>query len=174
MDLYYSQIINMGITLIPEGRKVFPDQSVEDNLSLGGYSQRRSWKKAGILKKKCELYELFPILNERRKQLAGTLSGGEQQMLALARGLMSKPDLLMLDEPSLGLAPILVKEMFNIVQLLKSQNKTIFLVEQMAWMALEICDRAYIIQTGAIVKEGSGDDLLKDSKLLEAYLGRKN
>jgi branched-chain amino acid transport system ATP-binding protein len=167
------RIVRRGITLIPEGRKVFPDHSVEDNLHLGAYSRRRWWNKEDLTQKKDELYALFPILRERRHQLAGTLSGGEQQMLAFARGLMSEPDLLLLDEPSLGLAPLLVRELFHILQVLKSRQETIFLVEQMAWMALEACDRAYVIQTGTVVRAGRGSDLLRDSKLLEAYLGKQ-
>jgi branched-chain amino acid transport system ATP-binding protein len=168
------RIINRGITLIPEGRRVFPDQNVDDNLLLGAYSLRGSKRKEEVARKKSELYKMFPILEKRKKQLAGTLSGGEQQMLALARGLMSDPDLLMLDEPSLGLAPILVEGMFEAIKQLKKQKKTIFLVEQMAWMALEICDRAYVLQTGNIIREGTGEELLRDSQLLEAYLGRRS
>jgi branched-chain amino acid transport system ATP-binding protein len=130
------EIVSLGITLIPEGRKVFPDQTVDENLSLGAYSKRRIWKKAEIKKRRESFFAMFPILKQRKDQMAGTLSGGEQQMLALARGLMSGPDMLMVDEPSLGLAPILQKEVFKALQQLRSQGKTIFLVEQMAWAAL--------------------------------------
>lgn len=168
------QIVDSGITLIPEGRKIFPDQTVEDNLSLGAYSKRRSWSREETRKRKEKYYEFFPILKQRKDQMAGTLSGGEQQMLAIARGLMSDPELLMLDEPSLGLAPILQQGVFKTLKALKEQKRSLFLVEQMAWAALEICDRAYIMQTGNIVKEGRGEVLLQDGKLLEAYLGKRS
>ncbi|MEE4376564.1 MAG: ABC transporter ATP-binding protein, partial [Candidatus Competibacteraceae bacterium] len=161
--------VKLGISLIPEGRQVFGPLSVEDNLRLGAYSRPRDEQVAADLE---QMYTLFPILKQKRKQAAGTLSGGQQQMLAMARALMARPQLLLLDEPSMGLAPILVEEIFNTIRELKRRGITTFLVEQNAAGALAIADRGYVIETGDIVLSGSGQALLQDDKVREAYLGR--
>lgn len=161
-------IVAKGLCLIPENRKLFPDMTVLENLELGAFGSR-VWKdRANILK---YVYEVFPILKERQKQIARTLSGGEQQMVAIGRGLMSRPKLCMLDEPSLGLSPINVREMFRVVKELNDNGTTILLVEQNVLQTLEIADRAYVLENGRIVLEGSGQDLLKNSHVKEAYLG---
>jgi len=161
--------VGMGVALSPEGRGVFPDQSVYDNLLLGAYARRDSGQRvqAGIDKS----FELFPRLKERREQPAGTLSGGEQQMLAIARALMSEPKLLLLDEPSLGLAPLIIKDIFHTIRELRRTGLTILLVEQMANQALKVADLAYVLETGAITLQGKGADLLNDPKVRAAYLG---
>lgn len=164
------EIVKMGISQVPEGRHVFPKVSVEENLILGTVSVKRM-KKAELNQKIEEMYMLFPRLKERYKQYAGTLSGGEQQMLAIARGLMCDPQILMLDEPSLGLAPILVDEIFELILKVKKQGKTVLLVEQNASMALQISDSAYLFEIGQIVRSGSSAKLLNDSSIREAYLG---
>ncbi len=161
-------IVKHGISLSPEGRRILPQLTVEENLMLGAYCRN---DKAEILKDIKWIYSLFPRLSERSWQKGGTLSGGEQQMLAVGRALMSRPDLLMLDEPSLGLAPLLVKEIFNIILHINAQGKTILLVEQNAFAALSIAHHAYILEVGRIVLEGSGKELLVDPKVKEAYLG---
>jgi branched-chain amino acid transport system ATP-binding protein len=166
------RIVRRGLALVPEGRRVFPDQSVRDNLLLGAYARRRGGG-AAIRADLDRMTGLFPRLAERMDQQAGTLSGGEQQMLVLARGLMSHPTLLLMDEPSLGLAPILVQEVFGALDRLRRDGLTILLVEQMAWLALETCDRAYVLETGRVVAEGRAADLLANAQLLEAYLGRR-
>jgi branched-chain amino acid transport system ATP-binding protein len=160
--------VRLGIALIPEGRQVFGPLSVEDNLLLGAYTRPRDDQIVLDLE---QMYRLFPILKQKRKQAAGTLSGGQQQMLAIARALMSRPQLLLLDEPSMGLAPILVEEIFNTISELKRRGITIFLVEQNAAAALSIANRAYVIETGNITLSGSGRELLQDKKVQEAYLG---
>ncbi len=157
-----------GIRIVPERARVFPRLSVYENLLTGCYGIRNSVGIAGRLE---WLYSLFPVLEERKSQLASTLSGGEQQMLAVGRALMSQPHLVMLDEPSLGLAPLLVKEVFDIIGEINSRGKTVLLVEQNAFAALKIASYAYILEVGAIVLEGKGEDLLKDSRVKEAYLG---
>lgn len=163
------KIVARGIALAPEGRRILPHLTVAENLELGAYS--RSDKKA-IVQDQEWVYTLFPRLKERHWQKGGTLSGGEQQMLAVGRALMSRPDLLMLDEPSLGLAPILVQEIFEIIKRLNAEEgKTILLIEQNAYAALNIADKAYILEVGAIVLEGYGKDLLNDPKVKDAYLG---
>ncbi len=161
--------VKMGIAMIPEGRQVFAPMSVEDNLLLGAYSRQRDDQIAADLE---QMYRLFPILKQKRKQAAGTLSGGQQQMLAMARALMARPELLLLDEPSMGLAPILVEEIFNTIRELKRRGITIFLVEQNAAAALNIADRGYVIETGNIVLSGGGRGLLDDERVKEAYLGK--
>jgi len=161
--------VAQGIALSPEGRQVFPDQSVYDNLTLGAYFRRLS--NEAIEGEVEEQFRLFPRLRERRDQPAVTLSGGEQQMLAIARALMSKPRLLLLDEPSLGLAPKIIQEIFEIIVSLRRSGITILLVEQMANMALAIADRAYVLETGSVTLSGTGQQLLHDPKVRAAYLG---
>jgi len=161
-------IVEAGISHIPEGRKLFPNMSVRENLELGSYTNKVWRKKGEILE---EVNQLFPILKERSGQLARTLSGGEQQMVAIARGLMSRPRLCMFDEPSHGLAPILVAEGFDIVKTLREQGATIFLVEQDIRHSLEIADRAYVLENGRIVLEGKGKELVENEHIKEAYLG---
>lgn len=164
------EIVKMGISQVPEGRHVFPKVSVEENLILGTVPVK-GIKKAEMYQRIEEMYSLFPRLKERYKQHAGTLSGGEQQMLAIARGLMCDPQILMLDEPSLGLAPILVDEIFELILKIKRQGKVVLLVEQNASMALQISDSAYLFEIGQIVKSGSSTELLNDSSIRAAYLG---
>ncbi|NMM37783.1 MAG: ABC transporter ATP-binding protein [Glaciimonas sp.] len=161
--------LSVGMALSPEGRGVFADQSVRDNLLLGGYSQRGDM--AAMEKSIEDGYQLFPRLRERQEQLAGTLSGGEQQMLAIARALMSKPRLLLLDEPSLGLAPLVIKDIFRTIRALRETGLTILLVEQMANQALAVADRAYVLETGRITLEGTGQELLKNPQIRASYLG---
>lgn len=162
------EVVNLGITLVPEGRQLFPQMSVEENLLVGSYLTRAKQKREENLR---HVYELFPRLEERRNQLAETLSGGEQQMVAIARALMQDPKLIMFDEPSLGLAPILVNEMFRVIQDLHRRGLTIFLVEQNVHQTLKIADYCYVIENGRIVNEGTGSDLEADPKVREAYLG---
>jgi branched-chain amino acid transport system ATP-binding protein len=159
----------MGVALSPEGRGVFSDQSVRDNLLLGAYSQKSDTAKTE--QKIEQFFSLFPRLRERQEQFAGTLSGGEQQMLAIARALMSEPKLLLLDEPSLGLAPLIIRDIFNTIRTLRETGLTILLVEQMANQALGVADRAYVLETGRITLQGKGSDLLNDPKVRAAYLG---
>jgi branched-chain amino acid transport system ATP-binding protein len=160
--------VGLGIGQSPEGRRLFARMTVLDNLVLGGYTRR---DRAGIQRDMARAFELFPRLKERSHQIAGTLSGGEQQMLAIGRALMSQPKILMLDEPSLGLAPIMVETIFSIVNEINSQGTPILLVEQNAQKALEIAHRAYVLETGSIVKEGSGKELLESEDVAKAYLG---
>ena len=154
--------------MVPEGRKIFPNLSVKENLDLGAFTRE---DKGEIAKDLEWIYELFPRLKERLWQKGGTLSGGEQQMLAVARGLMSRPKLLMLDEPSLGLAPLLVKDIIEVIQKICQEGITILLVEQNAFAALNISDYAYVLETGCLVLKGSGEELLNDAKVKKAYLG---
>jgi branched-chain amino acid transport system ATP-binding protein len=157
------------VALSPEGRGVFSDQSVRDNLLLGAYSKKTN---AAHTEQKIEhFFGLFPRLRERQEQAAGTMSGGEQQMLAIARALMSEPKLLLLDEPSLGLAPLIIKDIFNTIRSLRETGLTILLVEQMANQALAVADHAYVLETGGITHQGKGSDLLNDPKVRAAYLG---
>jgi branched-chain amino acid transport system ATP-binding protein len=162
------KIVEEGIALVPEGREIFPKMSVLENLILGAYVSRAKEMKEDSLE---WVFSLFPKLAERKGQLAGTMSGGEQQMLAIARALMSKPKLLMLDEPSLGLAPVIVLQVFEIIKKLKEEGVTVLLVEQNVHHALEISDRAYIMEKGRIILEGAGSDLLNNHYVREAYLG---
>jgi branched-chain amino acid transport system ATP-binding protein len=159
----------MGVALSPEGRGVFSDQSVRDNLLLGAYSKKND--SARTEQKIEQFFAMFPRLKERQEQFAGTLSGGEQQMLAIARALMSEPKLLLLDEPSLGLAPLIIRDIFNTIRALRETGLTILLVEQMANQALGVADRAYVLETGRITLQGKGSDLLNDPKVRAAYLG---
>ncbi len=161
------KMVSKGLAQVPEGRRVFLQMSVEENLEMGAYVRPNSEVDDSI----AAVYEQFPRLKERRKQVAGTLSGGEQQMLAMGRALMSKPKLLMLDEPSMGLAPILVEQIFEIIQSLHKAGTTILLVEQNAQMALSVADRGYVLETGRIVNSGTGIDLLADESVKKAYLG---
>jgi len=161
--------VPFGIAQSPEGRQVFADQSVHDNLLLGAYHRKDG--SAAIAADVEQQFNTFPRLRERRAQMAGTMSGGEQQMLAIARALMSRPKLLLLDEPSLGLAPLIVKEIFAIVRQLKAQGVTILLVEQMANQALAVADRAYVLETGHFTLQGAAADLRRDPKVRAAYLG---
>ena len=165
-----SSILAAGIAQVPEGRRVFPDMTVLENLKIGAYLRR---DKAEIEQDIEWVYSLFPRLKERHWQLAGTLSGGEQQMLAVGRGLMSRPKLLMMDEPSLGLAPLVVQGIFDIIREINRQGVTILLIEQNANMALKIADLAYVLETGSITMRGTGAELLTNEKVKEAYLGKK-
>jgi branched-chain amino acid transport system ATP-binding protein len=161
-------IVRRGIVLSPEGRRVFPNLSVDENLSLGAYARQ---DKPGVAQDRERVFGLFPKLKERMKQKAGTLSGGEQQMLAVGRALMSRPELLMMDEPSLGLAPIIVKMIFDIIRQINESGTTVLLVEQNAKAALEVADYGYVLETGRITLEGNGRELLSDSRVRAAYLG---
>ncbi len=162
------KIVKYGVAQVPEGRKVFPQMSVSENLDMGAYTRN---DKLGVKEDKQKVFKLFPRLLERENQLAGTLSGGEQQMLAIGRGLMAKPKIMLLDEPSMGLAPLLVREIFSIIDEINSQGTTILLVEQNANMALSIADYAYVLETGRIVLKGEAKTLAADEKVKEAYLG---
>jgi branched-chain amino acid transport system ATP-binding protein len=162
------QIVRKGIVQVPEGRKIFATLTVMENLEMGAFTQK---DKAKIQQDIDHGFQRFPRLSERRKQLGGTLSGGEQQMLAIARGLMSKPSLLLLDEPSMGLSPLLVEQIFTIIRDINDQGTSILLVEQNAQMALSIADRGYVLETGRVVLEGPAQDLLHNDMVIEAYLG---
>ena len=162
-----SKIITYKLAHVPEGRHIFPQMTVEENLEMGAYADP-----AGMEETMKDVYKRFPRLDERRRQLAGTLSGGEQQMLAVGRALMAKPKMILMDEPSMGLSPLLVKEIFAIVQEVNKQGITILLVEQNAKMALAISDRAYVLETGNISIEGNAADLLNDPRVKKAYLGQ--
>lgn len=162
------RIVKLGLVQVPEGRRVFANMSVRENLELGAFTRT---DKAGIWQDMEKVFGLFPRLKERERQEAATLSGGEQQMLAMGRSLMSKPSLLLLDEPSMGLAPILVDEIFRIVQEINKEGTTVLLVEQNAYKALSIASRAYILETGMITKEGRASDLITDEAVKSAYLG---
>lgn len=162
------KIVALGISQVPEGRRVFAAMTVLENLEMGAYLRK---DKKGIARDLEEVFDRFPRLKERRKQLAGTLSGGEQQMLAIGRALMARPSLLLMDEPSMGLAPLLVKEIFEIIKDINSRGTTILLVEQNAHMALSIADKAYVIETGEIVLSGQAGELMKSEEVKKAYLG---
>ena len=162
------KIVEMGMAHVPERRRVFPDMSVVQNLMLGAYTRRDAAEKQQTLEM---VYSRFPRLKERARQLAGTLSGGEQQMLAMGRALMSHPRLLLMDEPSMGLSPIYVNEIFDIIRKVSSEGTTVLLVEQNAKKALTIADRAYVLETGKIAMSGNADDMLADDRIRKAYLG---
>ncbi|MCI6480280.1 MAG: ABC transporter ATP-binding protein [Spirochaetia bacterium] len=167
-DLAPDAIVKRGLIHVPEGRRIFANLTVKENLEMGAFTRT---DKAEIKADMEMVYEMFPRLKERLKQISGTLSGGEQQMLAMGRALMSKPKLLLLDEPSMGLAPILVDEIFSIIQQINKAGTTILLVEQNAYKALSIASRAYILETGLITKSGNAKDLIKDNSVKAAYLG---
>ncbi|NMC48533.1 MAG: ABC transporter ATP-binding protein [Desulfovibrio sp.] len=162
------RIVSRGITQVPEGRMIFPRLTVRENLLMGAYLRK---DKAGVKAGEERAYELFPVLRERRSQLGGTLSGGEQQMLAIGRALMAQPALLLLDEPSLGLAPMVVENIFEIIKQINAEGTTVMLVEQNAQMALQISHRGYVLETGAVTLEGPSEKLLADPKVRSAYLG---
>ena len=162
------KITALGIVQSPEGRQIFPDITVEENLRVGAFTVKN---KKEIAKNFERVYKYFPILQERKKQLAGTLSGGEQQMLAIARALMGSPKVLLLDEPSLGLAPLIVKTIFEIVKEINSEGTTVLIIEQNALQTLKIADYAYVLEVGEVSMEGKANELIQDKKLLEAYLG---
>ena len=165
----YFCIATLGVCQVPEGRLIFANLTVYENLKVGAYLRS---DKDGIERDLKRVYEIFPRLEERKNQIAGTLSGGEQQMLAMGRGIMSAPDLIMLDEPSLGLAPLLVNTIFDTIREIKAMGKTILLVEQNALKALSVADNAYVLEQGRITKSGPGKELLKDPAIAEAYLGK--
>jgi branched-chain amino acid transport system ATP-binding protein len=160
-------IVDAGVVQVPEGRELFASLTVDENLRMGGITQPRS----SLAASRSEVEEMFPILGERRNQVAGTLSGGQQQMLAIGRALMAKPRLLMLDEPSLGLAPLLVKQVFDTVRTVTQAGITVLIVEQNAAQALELADRAYVMESGEVVMEGVGVEMLQDERVRSAYLG---
>ena len=167
-NLEAHNILKRGLAQVPEGRRIFAQMTVQENLEMGAFAR----KDLSVIEEDYEkVFQSFPRLKERRKQLAGTLSGGEQQMLAMGRALMSKPKLLMLDEPSMGLSPILVSEIFNIIKQVNAGGTTILLVEQNAKMALSIADRAYVLETGNVVMEGPAQELLGNEQVRKAYLG---
>ena len=167
------QIVFSGCSLVPEGRRVFPAMPVKENLLLGAYVQFKRGNKKDVASDLEHVYDLFPVLQQREHQLAGTLSGGEQQMLAIGRALMARPKLIMLDEPSMGLAPLMVKEIFSIIQKLRTEGNTVLLVEQNAKSALKIANRGYVLETGRIILEGEAGDLLANRDVQRAYLGRE-
>ena len=160
------RIVEMGISQVPEGRRVFPKLTVKENLEMGGFSNRGNFESSLEM-----VYNLFPILKERYKQMAGTFSGGEQQMLAIGRALMSRPKLLLLDEPSLGLAPIIVSKIFKTIKEIRSEGVTVLLVEQNAKAALKLSNRGYVLESGSLVLQGTGEELLRNEKVRKSYLG---
>ena len=164
------KIVSMGMAHVPEGRRVFAQLSVLENLKLGAYTRKDKTEIEESLKR---VYKSFPRLEERKNQLAGTLSGGEQQMLAVGRALLSRPQLMMMDEPSLGLAPLIIKDIFNIIQEINSRGMTILLIEQNANMALKVAHQAYVLETGKITMSGTGQELLENPDIKAAYLGKK-
>jgi branched-chain amino acid transport system ATP-binding protein len=166
------KIVASGCSLVPEGRQVFSTMSVQENLILGGYVLAKR-DKNGVEHEMARVFGLFPVLKERQSQLAGTLSGGEQQMLAMGRALMAKPSLIMMDEPSTGLAPLIVKDIFKVILRLREEGNTVLLVEQNAKAALGIADRGYVLETGKVILQGAAEDLLQNRDVQRAYLGRE-
>ena len=166
-------IVGSGCVLVPEGRQVFATMSVEENLILGGYVLQKKEGRAAVLGELEHQFDLFPVLRERKTQLAGTLSGGEQQMLAMGRALMSRPRLVMMDEPSTGLAPLVVRDIFQVIVQLREEGNTVLLVEQNAKAALSISDRGYVLETGKVIVQGPAEDLLANRDVQRAYLGRE-
>ena len=169
LDMSVTRIVQTGISMVPEGRQIFPDLTVMENLRLGAYTRS---DQDGVARDQERVFDLFPRLKERASQKGGTLSGGEQQMLAIGRGLMAKPSLLLLDEPSLGLAPILVEEVFRVIQEIHAEGVTVLLIEQNAQAALAIADYGYVMESGRIALQGKGQDLLHDEAVQRAYLGQ--
>jgi branched-chain amino acid transport system ATP-binding protein len=165
------ELVTRGISLVPEGRMLFTHLSVKDNLSLGAYPFRHAISRKEITRRKDHIYELFPILKERRRQLAGTLSGGQQQMLAIGRALMASPKLLMLDEPSMGLGPLIIKDIFAVLRHLNNEGMSLLLIEQNARIALKMSHYGFVLESGNLVIQGTGAGLLKDDMLCKAYLG---
>jgi branched-chain amino acid transport system ATP-binding protein len=166
------KVVFLGCSLVPDGRQVFSTMTVQENLLLGGYVQAKR-DRSNVDSEMGRVYELFPVLKERKNQLAGTLSGGEQQMLAMGRALMAKPSLIMMDEPSTGLAPLIVKSIFQVIIRLREEGNTVLLVEQNAKAALGIADRGYVLETGKILLQGAAEDLLQNRDVQRAYLGRE-
>ncbi len=166
------KIVMMGCSLVPEGRQLFGTMTVRENLYIGGYARSGRDKEGGVEEKMEEIYSLFPVLEEREGQLAGTLSGGEQQMLAIGRAMMADPDMIMMDEPSMGLSPIIVRDIFGVIRTLRDSGCTILLVEQNARSALRIANRGYVIESGRIVLQGPAEDLMQNRDIQRAYLGR--
>ena len=171
IDLPANRIVALGLSQVAEGRQIFAHMTVEDNIHLGAYLYHQRKNREEIRNRVEQVYELFPILSKRAKQISGTLSGGEQQMLAIGRALMTRPKLLLLDEPSMGLAPIIVQEIFDTIERLNRSGMTILLVEQNARAALQIADFAYVLETGQVVLSGAAGELLDDPKVKDAYLG---
>ncbi len=167
------QIVKLGIVQVPEARQLFNSMTVEENISLGAYIHRKTASGLELKERERRVYELFPVLYERRTQQAGTLSGGEQQMLSIARALMAKPELLLLDEPSLGLAPLVVKEIFRIIEEMRNAGTTILLVEQNALAALKVSDRGYVLESGKIILSGESFELLENEEVRRAFLGKE-
>lgn len=167
-----AEVARRGLSLVPEGRQLFPDHTVSENLELGAYRRLKAGRKAEVARDMEEVMALFPRIRERLSQPAGLLSGGEQQMVAIGRALVGRPKLLIMDEPSLGLAPILVRDIFNAFAKLRERGLPILLVEQMAWLALGICDRAYVLEAGKIVASGTREEITANPKVMEAYLGK--
>lgn len=171
-NLRPDKIVKQGIVQVPEGRQVFPDMTVKENLELGAYLRFKRREKEEISETLEKIFEKFPVLADRKNQPAGTLSGGEQQMLAIGRALMSAPKILLLDEPSMGLAPIIVEQIFDIIRSLRDEGVTILLVEQNARSALSIADRGYVLETGTVILEGLSSELVEDEEVKRAYLGK--
>lgn len=171
-NLRPDKIVKQGIVQVPEGRQVFPDMTVKENLELGAYLRFKRREKEEISETLEKIFEKFPVLADRKNQPAGTLSGGEQQMLAIGRALMSAPKILLLDEPSMGLAPIIVEQIFDIIRSLRDEGVTILLVEQNARSALSISDRGYVLETGTVILEGLSSELVEDEEVKRAYLGK--
>ena len=171
-DMPSYKIASRGLCMVPEGRQLFPEHTVLENLELGAYRRLRSGERHAVDRDREELLELFPRIREKLPQKAGLLSGGEQQMVAIARALISRPKLMMMDEPSLGLAPILIRSIFDALVSLRKTGTTLLIVEQMAWLALDVCDRAYVLDQGSVKASGSREELLKNPRILEAYLGK--